>query len=151
MLKKILCGATAALVLASTAAPAEARERRGRWHHHDRNDGIGAEEVVGGLLVVGAVAAIAGALTNRDGYGSGYRAEKSAVDACVREAEDGASRYHPARVTDIDNVEKRDGYYFVTGYMDVATEAPDPQEVGFTCTTRSGRIYDFQRGDGYHW
>jgi hypothetical protein len=147
MMRKVLCGAMAATMLVAAAAPAEARERRGRWHHRD--DGIGTDEVVGGLLVVGAVAAIASAFTkNKD---TGYEAEQRAVDACVREAEGGGSRYNPARVTDIDNVDRREGYYYVTGYMNVAGDGPDPQEVGFSCTTRSGRIYDFSRGGGYHW
>mgnify|MGYP004501731303 CR=1 FL=1 len=147
---KMIAGVTTALVLATAAAPAEAQRRGERWHHRDRDrGGIGADEVLGGLLVVGGVAALAAALTKKGD--TGYEAEQRAVDACVREAEDGGSRYNPARVTDIDEVVRRDGYFYVTGYMNVAGDSPDPQAVGFSCTSRSGRIYDFQRSGGYHW
>lgn len=71
----------AAIVLTSVVAtPAEARGRYGGWgpRHHDR---VGAGDVIGGLLIVGTIAAIASAAskdrTNRrdrnDRYDPPYR------------------------------------------------------------------------------
>ena len=55
--------AAAAVVITSvglSAVPAEARGRHGGWGHRDR-DNISTGEVLGGLFVIGAIAAIASA------------------------------------------------------------------------------------------
>lgn len=55
--------AVAAVVVTSLgigAAPAEARSRYGGWGHYHR-DRIGAGQVLGGLLIIGTIAAIADA------------------------------------------------------------------------------------------
>ena len=52
--------ATAVLMTSFAATPAEARKRYGGWHHRDR-DNISTGEVLGGLFVIGAIAAIASA------------------------------------------------------------------------------------------
>ena len=57
--------AAAAVVITSvglSAVPAEARSRHGGWGHRDR-DHISTGEVLGGLFVIGAIAAIASAAT----------------------------------------------------------------------------------------
>ncbi len=55
-----LAAATAVLLASLAATPAEARKRYGGWHHRDR-DHISTGEVLGGLFVIGAIAAIASA------------------------------------------------------------------------------------------
>ena len=151
MTAKLISAALAATILITASAPADAQRRWDRdRYRRDRDNGIDAGDVIGGLLAVGAVAGIAAALTkNKGGSGDTYRNERRAIDACVDEAE-GTSRYGSVRVTDVTDVQRQDGYYYVSGYMDVAGSASDTA-VGFTCTTRSGTIYDFQRSDGYHW
>ncbi|MBL8649695.1 MAG: hypothetical protein JNL35_04755 [Sphingopyxis sp.] len=52
--------ATAVLMTSFAATPAEARHRYGGWGYRDR-DHIGTGEVLGGLFVIGAIAAIVGA------------------------------------------------------------------------------------------
>ena len=149
MKTKLLSGALAGLMLVTAAAPAEAGGRHGR-HHHD--DDVDVGDVVGAAVLIGGIAALAGMFSgDGDGRGGEYGAERKAIDACVAEAEGGASQHDLTRVRDITDVEKRDGYYFVSGYLNVAADGPDPIVDGFTCTTRKGRIYDFQRGSGYHW
>lgn len=147
--RKLTCGAIAALLLMTAAAPAEARHRR--W---DRD--VDAGDVVGAAILIGGIAAVASAFNN-DGRGGSYGAERRAVDACVREAERGVSRYDRIRVRDITDVERRGGYYHVRGVMDVRGyfAGLDHGEAvasdSFTCTARGGRIYDFRRDGGYHW
>ena len=63
MRKLTSLAAAAAVVITSvgfSAVPAEARSRHGGWGHRDR-DRISTGEVLGGLFVIGAIAAIAGA------------------------------------------------------------------------------------------
>lgn len=63
-----------------SAVPAEARSRHGGWGHRDR-DRISTGEVLGGLFVIGAIAAIAGAASKNkaerrdDRYDPPYRDE----------------------------------------------------------------------------
>ena len=82
-MRKLTGLTTAAAVLFTTiglsATPAEARGRHGGWgyRHHDRVD---AGDVIGGLFVIGAIAAIASAVSKdkRDGddrYEPPYRDE----------------------------------------------------------------------------
>jgi len=113
--------AAGAMALA-TATPAAASDR-----HRDR--GIDAGDVIAGAVIIGGIAAIAGAFDNdrddrryrdrryrdrydydRRGYrGDGYRGGRRAVERCVRAAERQARRfggYRYADVTQIRDVER---------------------------------------------
>lgn len=113
--------AAGAMALA-TATPAAASDR-----HRDR--GIDAGDVIAGAVIIGGIAAIAGAFDNdrddrryrdrryrdrydddRRGYrGSAYRGGRRAVERCVRAAERQARRfggYRFADVTQIRDVER---------------------------------------------
>jgi hypothetical protein len=131
-LSKALVGTIAAGALAvSAATPSLARDRHG--------DGVDAGDVIAGALVVGGIAAIASAASNRDGsyysragYGDNYGGRygtygnygrydgygsgnpRAAVEQCVRAVERDAGRYSYGRnadVTDVRSVrETRYGY-----------------------------------------
>lgn len=107
--------AAGAMALAS-ASPAMADDRR------DRN-GVGAEEVIAGALVIGGIAALAGAFDgdrNRDRYrdrrynyrGNGYHnardfrrgGPRQAINRCVRAAERQARRFGGWRFADVTQV-----------------------------------------------
>jgi len=134
---RLALGALAATALtAASATPAMAREHRD-WGR-DR-DGISAGEVIAGAVVIGGIAALAGALDNdrydyrydrgnrwdrgdrwdRRGWGLSPRL---AVDRCVRAAENQARRfggYRYADVIDVRNIDRtRDGFR-VRGRIDV--------------------------------
>jgi hypothetical protein len=141
--RKLTCGVMAGLMLLSTAVPAEARHR---WDR-DRDD-VDAGDVIGAAILIGGIAAIMSASKNRD-YGGSYGAERKAVKACVREAERGGSRHDFARVDDVTDVQKRDGYYFVRGVLETRDGSHYPgglrrgdedwdegEREGFTCTAR---------------
>ena len=131
---KALVGTLAAgAVAASSATPALARD-----FHNGNGNGISAGEVIAGALVIGGIAAVAAAASDKDrdhyGYGerdyrydrAGYRGgygdygrggydmnPRQAVEQCVRAAERDAARYSygKADVTDIRNVrETRNGF-----------------------------------------
>ena len=164
---KILTGAAAAALLATTAAtPASAQYRRDR--------GIDAGDIITGVAVLGGIAAIASAIGN-DGnrYGYGYRNRYRndytyAVNACGREAE----RYGRGRVqiTDVDR--RGNNSYRVRGVIGGGYDRYDRgydrrydrdygrydydrgDRDGFTCTARgNGRITNFRISDrgGYGW
>jgi hypothetical protein len=138
----LLIAGTATLI---AAAPASARHDdwgRGGWGHRDRID---AGDVIAGALIIGGIAAIASAGSNRNsGYGYGgnygyhdsYRGDRRdddngyyengydsrrAVDQCVRAAQREASRYGWARVTDVGNIYRIRGGYEVRGRLVVET------------------------------
>lgn len=107
---RLVLGAVAATALtAASVTPAQARDR-------DR-DGIGAGEIIAGAVVIGGIAALAGAFDNdrdrfdrrdyrgdgwdRGGFGGGAR---GAVDRCVRAAENQARRFGGYRYADVINV-----------------------------------------------
>ena len=150
---KAMSGVVAAALLTAAAAPAEAR---GRWHDHHRNDKLTAGDVIGSLVVLGGIAAIASAVSKNDrdygyggssyGYGGGSRAERGAVYTCVNEAEHGGE-YSDARVRDITDVDKRNGVYRVRGVVDVGGFPGDGGIRSFTCHSRDGEIYDFELND----
>ena len=133
-----------ALMIVSAASPADAKHRR----YRDRDD-VDAGDVIGAAVLIGGIAALAGAFKG-DRYGGRYGAEKKAIKACVREAEGGEGG---ATVRDIEDVEQRDGYYFVRGIFETGADYRDEDEEleGFSCTVRGKKIYDFQRSSGYHW
>ncbi|MCJ2185453.1 hypothetical protein [Novosphingobium beihaiensis] len=129
---KTLIGAAAAGSMAvSAATPALAREGNG---------GIGAGEVVAGALVIGGIAALAAASSDRDGtryhvrYDRdhrryGHRRHMNARDAvrrCTAAAVRTANRHSyggRARVTDIRNVDRKRYGYKVEGRIVVNTRA----------------------------
>ena len=115
----------AAALLASVAAPADARGRR----HHRHHDAVDAGDVVAGAVVVGGIAALVSAI------GEARRAKQdAAVDRCSAEAEGRTG----GRVSQILHVSKRKGYYTVEGALDAGDS--------FTCTVRRGTIYEFRAG-----
>ena len=140
----------AALMTTAMAAPAEARGRGG-WGHHHRDDHLSAGDVIGGLLVLGGIAAVASAVSKDDGgdygYGYGYsngtRDQRDAVYTCVNEAERG-SGYDNARVRDITDVDRRNGVYRVRGVVDIGGAENDRGIRSFTCFARDGEIYNFE-------
>lgn len=124
ILSKALVGTVAAGAMAATSvSPAYARDGR---------DGIKAGEIIAGALVIGGIAAIVASSSDRRGYNDrddrgydrygygrndrrGYRDSnpRSAVEMCVRAAENSISRYSYGRadVTDIRDVAwDRDGF-----------------------------------------
>jgi hypothetical protein len=157
---KLVSGAIAATMLVTAAAPADARYY-GRYRHYDR--GVDAGDVLGAVVLLGGIAAIASAASSANrgrSYDGGYAAERRAVDACISEAERGYSRYDRNRVRNITNVEREGGYYQVQGVLEieVSEDTRDDGYIeegsrteGFSCTARGDQVYDFQRGDGGRW
>lgn len=105
--------------------------------HRDR-DGIGAGEIIAGALVIGGIAALAGAFDGdrgydrrgyRDGYyRDGYRGDfyrggpRGAVERCVRAAENQARRfggYRYADVVDIRDIDRTRYGFRVKGRIEV--------------------------------
>jgi len=128
-LAKTTLGTLAAGALAfASASPAMADDRRDR-------DGIGAGEIIAGAVVIGGIAALAGAFDgdrdrdrdrwdrgdrgDRFGFGGGAR---GAVDRCVRAAENQARRfggYRYADVTDVRDVDRRRSGFRIEGRIEV--------------------------------
>jgi hypothetical protein len=125
--------AAGAATLAS-ASPALAR------HDGWGRDRIDAGDVIAGALIIGGIAAIASAGSNRDGgyYGGDYRSydrgyrgsygnndggyeygydSRRAVDQCVNAARREAGRYGWARVTDVTSIDRVRGGYEVRGRL----------------------------------
>lgn len=163
----------AAIVLTSVglaAAPAEARGRHGGWGHRD-HDRISTGEVLGGLLVIGAIAAIASS-ASKD---KRERAPDYRYDPPYREDERG-TRYEPpaepretrpygngeaearaadacswavegemgddARVERVTDTRPNDGGWYVTG---TASRA-DGEVKSFGCSYKGGRVVDVSFG-----
>jgi len=124
-IKKALIGTAAATAMAVSATPAVA-------NHGKHNDKISAGEVIAGAVVLGGIAAIltSGKRKHRDrdyhrghrgergyGYNNGYkhnyrhRSSRKAVKRCIRRAENWASQYGDAKVTNIRDIDRtRYGY-----------------------------------------
>jgi hypothetical protein len=129
-LSKSLIGTVAAGAMALTAAaPAQAQWRdRDDRRHRDRG-GIDVGDVIAGALIIGGIAAVAGAANRGRGYydndryyDRGYNDDpRAAVEQCVYAAERNASRYsyRGAQVTDIRQVEQRRDGYIVRGRIAV--------------------------------
>jgi hypothetical protein len=158
-------GAKAALMLAGAAtlaasAPAQAR---GGHYGHNRHDGIDAGDIIAGALIIGGIAAIAAAASDRDnryggnsygrrhdnyggddgyfrdGYGS-----RRAVEQCINAARREASRYGWARVTDVTRIDRVRGGYKVRGRLVVEDRGYQGRRGGFD------RGYSYDRySDGY--
>ncbi|MAF29710.1 MAG: hypothetical protein CL820_09065 [Croceicoccus sp.] len=126
---KTLIGLTAACATTLAAAtPAFADP-------YDRDDdGIGVGEIIAGALVIGGVAALAGAFDN-DRYDDRYRdrdryyddrnyrriGSRAAVESCIRTAEQRAYRagFRRVKVTDIRDVDRKSYGYKVKGRIAV--------------------------------
>ncbi len=122
-MRKFVTTLAGAAMLASIAAPADARHR-----HHRHHDDVDAGDVIAGAVVVGGIAAIASAIKEDK-----RRKQDLAVDRCSGEAESRTGE----RVAEIFHVGRRKGYYTVEGALDGG--AGD-----FTCTVRRGAIYSFE-------
>ena len=142
MTKSLLATGAAAAALVSSASPALARDRHG--------DGIDVGDVIAGAVVLGGIAAVAGAIGNdRDrghGYGdydANYRGNdrygyndrysrygyqngnpRQAVEQCVATVENQASRYSYGRadVTDIRGVDRNSRGYTIRGRIAVNSQ-----------------------------
>ncbi len=138
-LSKALLTTTAAAVAATSAAPAMARDHR--------DNGISAGDVIAGALIIGGIAAVAGAIGDddrddryddrryndrryndydygRSGYGNryGYSTNpRQAVELCVQAAEYEARRrgYRNADVTDVRDIDRTRRGVEVTGRIAV--------------------------------
>jgi hypothetical protein len=126
---RISLGAVAATALtAATATPAMADDYRDRG-------GIGAGEIIAGAVVIGGIAALAGAFDGdrndrryasrdrdyRGGYG-GSANPRAAVERCVRAAENQARRlggYRYADVVDVRDVDRTGHGFRVKGRIAV--------------------------------
>ncbi len=176
MSKSMLLAAGAATLVAT--APVQAR---GGYGDHD---GVDTGDVIAGALILGGIAAIASAGSSRGdryddrrygrdygrgGYDNGYGYDRgrgygsrTAVDQCVRAAQQEARRYGWARVTDVTSIDRiRDGFQ-VRGRLVVEQRGyggrwrggedrygnnydryNDGYDRGrFSCVTRYGRIED---------
>lgn len=121
---RLIVTSLAAALLASAAAPADARGR-----HHRHHDDVDAGDIVAGAVVAVGIAALVSSI------GEAKRAKQdAAVDRCSAEAEGRTG----GRVSEILHVGRRKGYYTVEGALDGGDS--------FTCTVRRGTIYDFQVG-----
>ncbi|MEL7188248.1 MAG: hypothetical protein AAGK17_01745 [Pseudomonadota bacterium] len=128
-LKKTLAKGTLGTVAAGAMALASATPAAAQERHRDR--GIDAGDVIAGAVIIGGIAALAGAFDgdrNRkyrdrrynsnvryNGYNNGYRFNgRNAVERCVNAAERQARRfggYRFADVTQIRDVDRtRDGF-----------------------------------------
>ncbi|MEZ5744473.1 MAG: hypothetical protein R3D89_12325 [Sphingomonadaceae bacterium] len=161
-LSKALVGTVAAGAMAvSTATPAMAR---------DRDGGIDAGEVIAGALIIGGIAAVAAAASDkkRDRYGYGYRGKRDrdyrydragygyrhgnardGVSQCVHAAERDARRYTGGRadVTQVTSIRDKRNGYDVKGRIAVDNYRGNWRRGGydtgrFTCKVRYGRIAD---------
>jgi hypothetical protein len=121
-------GALAATALtAASLTPAMARDHR--------DEGISAGEIIAGAVVIGGIAALAGAFDgDRGHYRDGYRGERygyrrgygnsprGAVERCVRAAENQARRfggYRYADVIDVRNIDRTRAGFRVRGRIEV--------------------------------
>ena len=136
-LNKALVGTAAAAAMAVSATPAMAKD--------GRNNGPSAGEVIAGVAIIGAIAAIASSGNKDRGYrdtryddrnygnyrgdrydngrytesryGNNYRqiGQRQAVNRCVRAAESEATRRGRAAVTDIRDIDRTRYGYRVKG------------------------------------
>jgi len=155
MVRSVTVAVLATTMLATSVTPAMAQGFPGGGfgnrgfdnfgRNHRRNDRIGAGEVIGGLAILGVIAAIAtsGNRRNRgfdDSYRGGINTENAAADACAAEIERGGGRQ---QVSGIDTVTRtRDGYS-VRGTIDRAQGGFGNRrygQQGFTCEVRYGAI-----------
>ena len=160
-LNKAFVGTAAAAAMAVSASPAIAK--------HSRNDGPSAGEVIAGVAVIGAIAAIASSSSRDRGYyDSRYRdhrydnrrynriSPRQAVNRCTRAAENRATRRGRASVTNIRDVDRTRYGYRVKGRIVVEQGRGRYRRAGyvdrgrFTCYIDGNRVSNVQyRGLDY--
>ena len=157
-LNKALVGTAAAAAMAVSASPAMAND--------GRNNGPSAGEVIAGVAIIGAIAAIAGSGNNDRGYrgdryddrrysDNRYRNnhrrinQRQAVNRCVRAAENRATRRGRAHVTDIRDIDRTRYGYRVKGRILVEQgrggrhhRARYADQGKFTCYIEGNRVSD---------
>ncbi len=160
-LNKALVGTAAAAAMAVSATPAMARD--------NHKGGPSAGEVIAGVAIIGAIAAIASSGNKdrryRDDYrgdrygndryaesrfGNRYRqiGQRQAVNRCVRAAESGATNYGRANVTDIRDIDRTRYGYRVKGRILVDQGRGRYQrnrytdKGNFTCYIEGNRVSD---------
>lgn len=170
-MRKLTSLTTAAAVIITSmgmaATPAEARGRHHGWGHR-HHDHVDAGDVIGGIFLIGAIAAIASAASKDrprdrddryeppyrddprdDGYYEpepreeprpygGGEAEARAGDACSWAAE--GELGDGARVESVTGTEPANGGWYVTGTVAI----PDGPTRSFGCTYRDGRVVDVE-------
>ncbi|MXO86639.1 hypothetical protein GRI38_11445 [Altererythrobacter aurantiacus] len=144
-----LAAAFAASALA--AAPLAAQDYD---FDRDDDDGIGAEEVIAGAVILGGLAAILGGGDDDDDYrddyyyddrydgryyNSEYRGDytRELIERCVYVAENEARRWGPANVTQIEDVDRDGRYLKVEGDISIAG----------TYDRRGWNDYDYDEGE----
>ncbi|WP_347301878.1 hypothetical protein V5740_07480 [Croceibacterium sp. TMG7-5b_MA50] len=156
---QLLAAAAASLALITTPVMARDHWGRGRdWdRHYDRDNGVSAGDVIAGVAVLGAIAAIAGVFDGRQrenepvpvrypeqdtrGYGAEYGSQAGgsgldrAVDICVAELEATGTN-----VVGVDGANRTGDGWFVSGAVDGG--APFSCRIG-----NDGRVSDVQVGD----
>jgi len=161
-LNKALVGTAAAAAMAVSATPAMARD--------GHRGGPSAGEVIAGVAIICAIAAIASS-GNKDRryrdddyrgdrygndryadsrFGNRYRqiGQRQAVNRCVRAAERGATNYGRANVTDIRDIDRTRYGYRVKGRILVDQGRGRYQRSGysdkgnFTCYIEGNRVSD---------
>jgi hypothetical protein len=161
-LNKALVGTAAAAAMAVSATPAMARD--------GHRGGPSAGEVIAGVAIIGAIAAIASS-GNKDRryrdddyrgdrygndryadsrFGNRYRqiGQRQAMNRCVRAAERGATNYGRANVTDIRDIDRTRYGYRVKGRILVDQGRGRYQRSGysdkgnFTCYIEGNRVSD---------
>ncbi|MGB5722956.1 MAG: hypothetical protein WBM39_00970 [Parasphingorhabdus sp.] len=154
-LNKALVGTAAAAAMAVSASPAMAKD--------GRNNGPSAGEVIAGVAIIGAIAAIASSGNDRgdryddrrysdNRYRNNYRHinQRQAVNRCVRAAESQATRRGRASVTDIRDIDRTRYGYRVKGRILVEQGRGRYQrnrysdQGKFTCYIEGNRVSDVQ-------
>ena len=159
-LNKALVGTATADAMAVSATPAMAKD--------GRNGGPSAGEVIAGVAIIGAIAAIASSgnkdrrYSNNDYRGDRYQNDRysnaryrqidqrEAVNRCVRAAENGATNRGRASVTDIRDVDRTRNGYRIKGKIEVEQNRGRYQRNSysdkgkFTCYIEGNRVSDVQ-------
>ena len=164
MLRSVTAGAVAAAMLATWVTPAMAQGypgggygrpgvgygygggwRHDRYRRHDRGSDAGA--IIGGIALVGIIAAIASS-SSKNRNRSGIDTDDKAADACASAAETRAGR--DARVTDIDQVIRTSEGYRVSGTIEArGYDDRDSDRQPFNCTVRYGTVDRVDLGGSY--
>lgn len=164
-LNKALVGTAAAAAMAVSASPVMAKD--------GRNHGPSTGEIIAGVAIVGAIAAIASSGNNNDRrysdrnyrgdrygndrysesrFGNRYRHmnQRQAVNLCARAAEHGATNYGRAHVTDIRDIDRTRYGYRVKGRIQVEQGRSRYQrsryadQGKFTCYIEGNRVSNVQ-------
>ncbi|MEM9312278.1 MAG: hypothetical protein AAGA34_12620 [Pseudomonadota bacterium] len=133
-LTKTIAKGTLGTVAVGAMALASATPALADTYHH-KDNGIGAEEVIAGALVIGGIAALAGAFdgkrdrNHRYAYNTGHHhggyaniSPRRAINRCVRAAENQARRFGGWRfadVTQVRDVDRTRGGFRVKGRIEV--------------------------------